>query len=105
MKRQVQILCFLISSLSLIGGLSDILIQFLDGEEIRWRIQLILIGVGVVLPTIIFPFYEPAPEKSNELDYDEEDLSKAYQDSPGFLSSSSREGSSDNHDESYDATD
>ncbi|WP_444937080.1 hypothetical protein ACJJIW_08240 [Microbulbifer sp. JMSA004] len=106
MKRQVQIFCFLISGLSLIGGFADILIQYLGSEELRWQIPLILIGIGSGLPVIIFPFYEPAPDKPDEFDCNENDLSKEYKDSPGLLSNSDNRGSSsEDYDGGYDTTD
>ncbi len=106
MKRQMQILCFIISGISLVGGLSDILIQLLEGEEVQWRIPLILIGAGAGIPIFMFPFYEPATKKDEELNYDENDLSKEYQDSPGFLSDSRNgDSSGSDYDSSYDTTD
>ncbi len=97
MNRAVQTLCYLISAVSLFGGLADIAIQFFNDQEIHWRIPLILIGTGVGLPLIIFPFHTPAAEKDVH-DYDDNDLSGVYEDSPGFLSSPSNGGSSSDYD-------
>lgn len=93
MNRSAQTLCYFISALFLIGGLADVGTQFFEGQEIQWRIPLILIGTGVGLPIIIFPFHTPPPNE-DEYDYDENDLSNVYQDGPGLLSSLSGSDSS-----------
>lgn len=103
MNRSIQTLCYLISAIALFGGLADVANQFFNDQEIHWRIPLILIGTGVGLPLIIFPFHIPAPEQDED-DYDDNDLSGVYEDSPGFLSSSSNNGPSSDYDH-YDSTD
>ena len=103
MNRSVQTLCYFISALSLIGGLTDVAIQFFDGQEIHWRIPLILIGAGVGLPIIIFPFYTPPAPKED--DYDDNDLSNVYQDGTGLMSSSNGDSSGSDYGDYSDAAD
>ncbi len=97
MNRSVQTLCYLISALSVIGGFSDIAVQFFEGQEIHWRIPLILIGTGAGLPIIIFPFYTPPTPKEDEHDYDDNDLSNVYQDGQELMSSSGNGSSSSDY--------
>ena len=93
--RQVHILGFFISAISVIGGLLDIGIQYFSNGEVQWRIPLIFIGTGVGIPLIIFPFYEPVEKEPGE-EYDEDDLSGMYKDDIGmFRSSSGDNGATD----------
>lgn len=86
MKRSVQHLSLFIAAVFLFGGVADICIQYFSGEEIRWRIPLVFLGLGVGIPLFIVPFYEPAqgdpPPEFNENDYSAE-----LSDSVGFMSS------------------
>jgi hypothetical protein len=59
---------------------------------VSWNVPLILIGTGVGLPSMIFPFYTPPPPKDDSRDYYDNDLSKAYPDEEGSLSRSSGGG-------------
>jgi hypothetical protein len=88
-NRKLQSLCYFIAVLSFFGGLADIAIQYFEGQDIAWRIPIILIGKGVGLPIIIFPFYTPALPKDDSRDYDDNDVSKAFPDDD-WLNSSSR---------------
>lgn len=73
MKRQVQVAGILLGVISFLGGLADIYMQYVDGGSIQWRVPLILIGTGVGLPLVIFPFFEwdlgPDPALIGEEEY------------------------------------
>jgi hypothetical protein len=99
MNRTFQNLCYFISIISFFGGLADIAVQFFDGQEVSWNVPLILIGTGVGLPIIIFPFYTPPPPKDDSRDYDDNDVSNVYPDEEGFLSRSNSGGSSSDYDD------
>ena len=108
MRRQIQLACYLISAISFLGGLADVIVQYLnEAEDIKWRIPIVLMGVGLGLPIIMFPFHLPAQETEEE-EYDENDLSGVYQDDRSFLMSErSDQGSSDytNESDSGDTSD
>ena len=105
MRRQVQFACYLIAAISFLGGLSDVIVQYLnEAEEIRWRIPIILIGIGLGLPIIMFPFHLPAQEIEEE-EYDENDLSGVYQDDKSFLMSESTNQDSSNYTNERDSGD
>ena len=73
MKRQVQIVGFILGIVSFAGGLADVYMQWLDGGPIHWRVPLILIGTGISLPLLISPFFEwdigPDPALMDEEQY------------------------------------
>lgn len=94
MNRIFQNFCYFISVVSLIGGFADLIIQFYEGQEVNWRVPLILIGTGVGIPVIILPFYTPSEPKEDNMGYDDNDVSSAYPDEEGFLSRSNNSGSS-----------
>ena len=106
MQRSIQILGLLLAAISLIGGLADVATQYFDGQEIHWRVPITLIGFGIGIPTIILPFWDWEPAKTDEHDYDENDLSSVYQNGPKYMSSSSSgDSGTDYHDYDADATD
>ncbi|MEM6583026.1 MAG: hypothetical protein AAF699_17235 [Pseudomonadota bacterium] len=84
MKRQVQIACYLISGLLLFGGIADLVLQYQTGQELQWRVPLILFGTGLGLPLVIFPLFGPL-EKPEPDDYDEENVAGIYQSGQGNL--------------------
>jgi len=85
-RRQLQSLCYFLCAISVVGGVADIVLQFYEGSEVlRWRLPIVLIGVGVGLPIILLPFH--VPSDAEDLDYDENDLSSVYQNDNSILSS------------------
>ena len=99
MNRKLQNLCYFIAVVSFLGGLADVAIQYFEGQEIAWRIPLILIGTGAGLPLIIFPFYTPPPLKEDREDYDDNDVSKAFPDDDWLNSSARGNGSASDYDD------
>ncbi|WP_299775521.1 hypothetical protein [uncultured Pseudoteredinibacter sp.] len=86
MRRQLQSLCYFLCAISVVGGMADIVLQLYEGSEVlRWRLTIILIGVGVGLPIILFPLH--VPSEAEDLNYDENDLSSVYQNDSSTLSS------------------
>ena len=86
--RKLQILGLTLSAISLIVGVLDIVTQYLNNDEVYWRIPIILIGIGVGFPLVIWPFYEPT-QALNEEELDGNDLSGMYQDDIGIFRSMS----------------
>ncbi|AQA17280.1 hypothetical protein BST95_02620 [Halioglobus japonicus] len=78
MKHQLQFAGLLIGLLCLLGGIADVYLQSTQGDIIQWRVPIILIGAGVGLPLVIFPFFEwnrePDPMLLDEEQYAQANL-------------------------------
>jgi len=97
MNRQVRLLGNFFAILLLVGGVADLIIQYLEGNALSWRVPLILMGSGVGLPLIIMPFTVPEDSNNSEMNVELSDVevNQEYLKGTGVLSSlDSSEGDS-----------
>ena len=98
--RKIQIAGIVISILLLAFGATDVIMQFINDDIVRWRVPLFLIIGGSMSALGLFFFLEP-PEIGSNPEYNESDFSKEYGDTPGLLSDFA--GASGGSSEHYDS--